>query len=79
MAGKMVAMVAHCFSVVNAVETFKLFLPYLFDSIEEALKENPNMHNEEHVDAKFLFNFLILSEVCADFLLNRTVKLMGFI
>ncbi|XP_066249765.1 proteasome activator complex subunit 4B-like [Euwallacea similis] len=62
-AGKMVAMMAHCFSIVNPEETLKLMLPYLFETLEEALRENPSMASEEHVDAKFLFNLLILSEV----------------
>lgn len=59
----MVAVVAHCFTLVNPAETLKVFLPYLFDSIEEALHENPHISKDEHVDAKFLFNLLILSEV----------------
>ena len=62
-AGKMVAVTAHCFTLVNPGETLKLFLPYLCDSIEESLNENSNIEKEEHVDAKLLYNLLILSEV----------------
>ncbi|XP_076268331.1 proteasome activator complex subunit 4-like isoform X1 [Rhynchophorus ferrugineus] len=62
-AGKMVAVVARCFAVVNPKKTLKLFLPYLFDTIEDALTENPNLNQEEHADVKFLYNMLILSEI----------------
>ncbi|XP_050294149.1 proteasome activator complex subunit 4B-like [Anthonomus grandis grandis] len=62
-AGKMVATVAHAFSTVDPNNTLKMFLPYLIDSLEEALNENPHMVEEEHVDAKFLFNLQILSEI----------------
>lgn len=62
-AGKLVAVVVRAFSMVNPKETLKVFLPYLMGAIEEALNENPNLIQDEHVDAKFLYNMMILSEV----------------
>lgn len=62
-AGKMIAIAVNCFARVNPHETFKLFVPYLCDTIERLLNENTNIKDEEHLDAELLYNLLILSEV----------------
>ncbi|KAJ8979647.1 hypothetical protein NQ317_001354 [Molorchus minor] len=61
--GKMLAVCCHCFAKVNPKETLKLFIPYLCDTIEQLLCENPNIEKEEHIDDELLYNLLILSEV----------------
>ncbi|XP_060526500.1 proteasome activator complex subunit 4-like [Cylas formicarius] len=72
--GKMVAIACHCFSMINPKETLKLFVPYLCDILEELLRENPHISTEEHVDAKFLYNLLILSE-----LVDGKVELLNYL
>ncbi|KAL1501106.1 hypothetical protein ABEB36_006493 [Hypothenemus hampei] len=62
-AGKMLAVVTQKFTIVNPRESLKVFLPYLLQSLQEILNENPSIVDEENVDAKFLFHLLILSEV----------------
>ncbi|XP_018576290.1 proteasome activator complex subunit 4 [Anoplophora glabripennis] len=61
--GKMLAVCCHCFARVNPKETLKLFIPYLCDTIEQLLNENPNIAKEEHIGDEFLYNLLILSEL----------------
>lgn len=64
--GKMLAVCCHCFARVNPKETLKLFIPYLCDTIEQLLTENPNIEKEEHIGDELLYNILILSEVSTD-------------
>ncbi|KAJ8924060.1 hypothetical protein NQ315_006837 [Exocentrus adspersus] len=61
--GKMLAVCCHCFARVNPKETLKLFIPYLCDTIEQLLSENPNIQKEEHIGDELLYNLLILSEI----------------
>lgn len=62
-AGRMAAIICQGFAKVNPKETLKLFIPHLCDIIERLLNENPNIEQEEHLDAELLYNFQILSEV----------------
>lgn len=61
--GKMVAVICQGLAKVNAKETLRLFIPYLCNTIETLIRENPDVLKEEHLDDGFLYNLLLLSEV----------------
>lgn len=62
-AGMTAASLARAFARVNARETFKVFIPYLCDTIMELLGEGDEILKGERLDNDLLFNMLLLSHI----------------